>query len=103
MAAGKKTGGRIAGTPNKATREIKEIAQAYGAEAIEGLWKLAKGAESEQARVSAYKEVLDRGYGKPGQSIGLGQAEDLKPLETIERPPISRDAWLAIHGAKNAK
>lgn len=80
MASGKKTGGRVAGTPNKATREIKEIAQSYGPQAIAGLWKLAKGAESEQARVAAYKEVLDRGYGKPSQSVAIGQDPDLEPL-----------------------
>jgi len=80
MAAGRKTGGRVAGTPNKATAEIKDIARSYGPEAIERLWKLAKGAESEQAQVAACKEILDRGYGKPSQSVAIGQDPDLEPL-----------------------
>ena len=75
MAKGKKTGGRIAGTPNKATAEIKELARQYGGKGIEELAKLAglvvgaTKAESDQARIIAIKELLDRGYGKPTQAI----------------------------------
>lgn len=49
------------------------------------------------SKLDAIKEIWDRVEGRPAQSIGLGQAEDLKPLETIERPPISREVWLSIH------
>lgn len=56
--------GRKAGVPNKATREIKALAQQHGPEAIAELARLAKSAESEQARTAAIKELLDRGYGK---------------------------------------
>jgi hypothetical protein len=69
MAKGKKTGGRTAGVPNKATREIKALAQSYGAEAIKMLVELARDAESDAVRVSAIKELLDRGYGKSPQPI----------------------------------
>lgn len=68
---GQKTGGRVPGSTNKATRAIKEIAQAYGPDAIEKLWTLACGAESEAARVTAIKEILDRGYGKPHQTAEI--------------------------------
>ena len=64
-----KTGGRKAGTPNKATAEIKDIARQYGPDCIAKLWALASSAESEQAKVSAIKEILDRGYGKASQAI----------------------------------
>jgi len=47
----------------------------------------------------AIREVWDRIEGKPSQSIGLGQAEDLAPLETAARPTVSRDEWLKLHGA----
>lgn len=63
--------GRPKGAANKATREIKDIARSYGPQAIEKLWKLASGAQSEQAQVSAIKEILDRGYGKPHQTAEL--------------------------------
>ena len=100
MAKGKKTGGRVAGTPNKATRELKDIAREYGEEAIDRLVKLMRAAESEQVQAAACKELMDRGYGKASQSIGLGQADDLKPLETVQRPTMTRDEWLAIHKLK---
>lgn len=77
MAKGQKTGGRQAGTPNKATQELKDLARAHTAAAIKELARLAKSAISEQARVAAINSLLDRGHGKPAQSIGLGQAEDL--------------------------
>lgn len=83
MAKGKKTGGRVAGTLNKATQEIKEVARTYGPKAIAGLWKLAEGAESEQARVSAYKEVLDRGYGKASQPLSGDKDNPLEVFHTF--------------------
>lgn len=73
---GKREGsGRKAGVPNKATAEIKTVAQQYGEAAVKKLAEMAglvegvKAAESEQARVSAIKEIMDRGYGKAHQSI----------------------------------
>ena len=60
---GERRGGRKKGTPNKATAEIKEAARKHAPEAIKQLANLMKNAESEAARVSAIKEILDRGYG----------------------------------------
>jgi len=67
MAKGAKTGGRQAGTPNKATAEIKSLAQKHAPDAIKELARLAKASESDAARVAAIKELLDRGYGKSAQ------------------------------------
>ena len=64
---GERRGGRKAGVPNKATRDIRALAQEHSEPAIRELARLAIRAESEQARVSAIKELLDRGYGKPLQ------------------------------------
>lgn len=70
MAKGRKTGGREAGTRNKATADIKAIAQPYGQEAVTTLAQIMRSAEHPPAaRVSAAKELLDRGFGKPQQSI----------------------------------
>ena len=67
---GKRPGsGRKPGTPNKITAEIKELAHQYGPDALQELFRLAKHAESEQARVAACKEILDRAYGKSVQPI----------------------------------
>lgn len=69
MALGAKTGGRKAGVPNKATASLKALAQKYTDKAMRELARLAVEAESEQARVSAIKELLDRGYGKSTQPL----------------------------------
>lgn len=69
MPKGAKFGGRKAGTPNKATREIKELAQSYAPASMKELARLAKAAESETARVAAIKEIFDRAYGKAPQAI----------------------------------
>ena len=77
---GVRQGGRKPGTPNKATAEIKALAQAYTADAMAELSRLALGAESEQARVSAIKELFDRGYGKAAQAI---TGADGGPLQIV--------------------
>src|SRR5262245_35185814 len=66
---GERRGGRQKGTPNKATAEVKVLAQKYAPAAIEELARLSTGAESEAARVAAGKEILDRAYGKPMQPV----------------------------------
>lgn len=90
MAKGKKTGGRVKGTPNKATADIKAVAQEYGELAVRKLAALAglvegqAAAESEQAQSSACTALLDRGYGKPSQMIS-GDPENPTPISVIER------------------
>ena len=74
MARGRKTGGRTAGTPNRATAEIKELARAYAPDVVAELARLALNAESEQARVAAGRELLDRGYGRPSQFLGSDES-----------------------------
>lgn len=84
MAKGVKTGGRKAGTPNKATGEAKELARIHGPAAIR---RAAEGAglivdprtkkpvgmyESETAQMMALNTILDRAYGKATQPISGG-------------------------------
>jgi hypothetical protein len=64
MPLGKKAGGRQAGTPNKATAEVRALASEYGEAALEELARLGNEAESEQARIAACKELLDRAFGR---------------------------------------
>jgi hypothetical protein len=71
MAKGAKTGGRVAGTPNKVTADIKALAQSYGAEAIEKLVSIMRNSESDMAKLSACRELIDRGYGKASQPVTL--------------------------------
>jgi hypothetical protein len=58
---GRKTGGRKAGTPNKVTAEIRQVAMLHGPAAIKRLAVLMKG--SGPVAVAACRELLDRGYG----------------------------------------
>ena len=76
-----KTGGRAKGTLNKATCELKELAQSYAPQCLDELVRLAKAAESEAARVSAIKEIFDRGYGKARQPLDHAGADGAGPVE----------------------
>ena len=66
---GPKTGGRKAGTLNKATREIKELAMQFVPSAIQQLGAMSLSAESEAVRLGAIKEILDRAFGKAPQAM----------------------------------
>lgn len=71
MAAGRKTGGRKLGTPNKNTADIKALAQLHAEDAVKELVRIFGKSESDAARVAAIKELLDRGFGKPKQSLDV--------------------------------
>lgn len=72
--AGKRGGarpgaGRKPGKVSKAKRELMEMAKDHAPAALETLVQIAQGGESEAARVSAANAILDRGYGRPPQSM----------------------------------
>ena len=87
---GRKPGaGRKKGTPNKATREIRDVARQWGPAAIKEAAKLAGltdngkfKAASEQARISALNVILDRAYGKAAQLI-QGNVDHMKGGRTL--------------------
>ena len=103
---GQKTGGGSRkGIPNKATAEIKEVARQYGPAAVHKLAEMAglvdgvEPAQSEQARVAANKEILDRGYGKATQTIA---GDNESPLTIINEAAKSLDAkLLRIFGGRS--
>jgi hypothetical protein len=99
---GHKTGGRIKGTPNKATVEIKELARRYALTAVRELPRLATKAQSEQPRIAAIKEILDRCYGRPGETSEepkLPQQEGMfiepfrKPNGNGNGEPVKLEDW----------
>lgn len=62
--------GRPKGLLNKGNADLKAYAGQFTTEAIDGLVTIARGAKfPPQARVSAWKEVLDRGHGKAPQAL----------------------------------
>jgi hypothetical protein len=79
-AAGNRGKGRKAGVPNKATACLKDIARQYTAEAVEALVHVLR-TETGRAKVSAAKEILDRGYGRASQV--LSGDEDGNPVKLI--------------------
>ena len=101
---GERRGGRKAGTPNKATAEIKALASEHVPAIIKELVRLATKATNEATRVAAGKELLDRVFGKAPQAL-IGDPKN--PLaaqigfvgrngRTIDRPPPeTREEWLA--------
>ena len=95
---GPKTGGRVAGTPNKSTAEIRELAGQYGPAALAELARLATNADSEQARVSACKEILDRAYGKSTQTINRTDSVGVIENEVSKLELARRIAFLLNEG-----
>ena len=75
---GERRGGRKAGTPNKATTEIKALARLHAEAAMIELARLATAADSEGARVAAIKELFDRGFGRSAQIISNAEGEDFR-------------------------
>jgi hypothetical protein len=64
-----KTGGRRKGTPNKVTAEVREVASQHSETAVAELARLMVEGQSEQVRVAACREILDRAHGKSRQSV----------------------------------
>jgi hypothetical protein len=70
---GERRGGRQKGTRNHTTSErglaLSELAQKHTKEAVLTLVEIASKGISESARVTAAVAILDRGYGRPPQSL----------------------------------
>ena len=85
MATGRKTGGRQKGSLNKATAEVREEAQKYTVEALEGLAQIARTSDTDAAKVAAWKAILDRGHGRPAQELGVNLGADTSLVALMER------------------
>jgi hypothetical protein len=55
--------------PGQERRELREAAREFTDDALKALVKICNGGQSESARVSAANALLDRGYGRPVQTI----------------------------------
>jgi hypothetical protein len=92
MAKGLKTGGRQSGTPNKATAEVRAMAQQYGHRAIERLVTIMEADDQPAAaQVSACKEILDRAYGKSLQTTDLTSSDgSMRPQGYAVIPELAK-------------
>jgi hypothetical protein len=84
MAKGRKTGGRKRGSRNKATRDLKELAQKHGTTAIAELARLALSAESEAVRGDGHQGVVRSGVWKGGNKW---RRVALNLMNSMNRPP----------------
>jgi hypothetical protein len=80
---GERRGGRQKGTLNKSTASVKEMAGAFGPEAIATLADIMANGDSDAGRVAAAKEILDRAYGKSTTVIGNAEGEALRVVNEI--------------------
>lgn len=91
---GERRGGRQPGTPNKANRELREVAKEYSSDALKTLHEICVKGESETARVAAANALLDRAHGKPPARV-LGNLTHSQAgphnAETLEET----NAWLS--------
>ncbi|APX75802.1 hypothetical protein BUW96_13605 [Achromobacter insolitus] len=86
--------GRKPGIPNRATADIKSLAQSHGPDAIARLVAIFQSAETPPAaHVAAIKELLDRGFGKAAQPIS--GSPDLPPIQ-INASELTDDQLAAI-------
>lgn len=77
--------GRKPGAVAKAKLDIAERAKTHGESALMALVDVMKDSDApHSARVSAANSILDRGFGKPHQSLGLADA-DGGPLQVVIR------------------
>jgi hypothetical protein len=82
MAFQKGQSGNPGGRP-KECAEVKELAREYGPEAIAKLVELMRGEDARVAK-AAVDSLLDRGFGKPSQSVEM-TAEIAATIQAIER------------------
>src|SRR5690349_12860315 len=92
MARGFKTGGRQPGSLNKATADVRAAALVYAPSSLQELARLAVEAESEQARVAACKEILDRAYGKSVQTVDA--TVEHRSVVRLPMPAATNEEWL---------
>lgn len=74
--------GRKKGKLSAAKIELRDLAREHVPTMLKALVDIANNSDSDSARVSAIKEVLDRAYGKAPQAI-VGDPEN--PIATVTR------------------
>src|SRR5687768_5030163 len=92
-----KTGGRQAGTPNKATAPVRALAGQFTEGAIATLAEIMGNRDAPPAaRVSAASALLDRGHGKPPQAITGAGGEDLFPERAADPDRIAQALMMML-------
>jgi hypothetical protein len=99
---GKREGaGRPKGQVSEAKRQISEEAKEHGQAALNALLDvMANPEEPASARVSAANAILDRGYGKPQQTVDNTSSDgSMTPKPAIDAKKLSDGAMAEILNA----
>lgn len=97
--AGRKPGSRSAATIEQQAT-ISDLAKEHAVSAINALAQIATAGESESARVSAANALLDRGFGKPVQSMEHTSPDGtMTPKPAIDATKLSSEAMAEILNA----
>lgn len=81
--------GNLSGRP-KVDFEVRQLAREYGREAIEKLVAIMRGDNAALAK-AASEALLDRGYGKPVQSVGVAHESEPVRAITVQLIPMTAD------------
>jgi hypothetical protein len=68
--------------------EVRTAARKYTTEAVATLAGIMRNGQSEQARIAAANSLLDRGYGKPAQTLAGDPDMPLNVVTRIELVPV---------------
>jgi hypothetical protein len=93
----------VSGNPGgrpKLPAEMREIFQSRGLEAAEILVKHLRASDP-RVSVAAAREILDRAYGKPVQSINVDREERIKFIAVVPAKPATTEEWLKLVEAEN--
>ena len=86
--------GNPGGRP-KAVEEVQELARELTTEAISILREIMRNTKAPPAaRVSAANAILDRGHGKPPQTI---DANNTNVIYAVSDQPVSEQEWIEKH------
>jgi hypothetical protein len=103
MAKGHKTGGRVAGTPNRKTQEVTELLESLGCNPIEGMARIAMNeAHSPELRGRMYAELAQ--YVAPKRkSVEMSAPEGAAAIFGIaEELRAARNARLALQSTRTS-
>ena len=97
---GERRGGRKKGTPNKATAGLKAAFQKHETALVKALLALTKSTD-EQVRLRAIQLCLERGWGRPAQTVELpDQGASIVAIERIiirAEPALENDGPTLEH------
>lgn len=94
--------GRLPGGKNKKTIELETAARGFAGDALKALIHVALKGKIESARVAAACALLDRGYGRPKQSIQHSGHIEGTGVLAIVTSPEDDETWAAGVAARQA-